>query len=98
MKKIGESIYVANMTFGKFQDYFELLKGSVMGSKSDIFRSESLNQIPAEVFYKTSKTIVNWSKSGDLYNLFYDSPIPKLLTPDQIAAISVNQRVITLIM
>ena len=77
----GESINVANMTFSKFQDYFDLLKGELAASdnRSDIFRGESLNQIPTEVFYKTSKTIVNWSKSGDLYNLFNDSPIPKLL-------------------
>ena len=77
----GESINVTNMTFSKFQDYFELLKGELVDSdnKSDIFRGESLAQIPAEVFYKTSKTIVNWSKSGDLYNLFCESPIPKLL-------------------
>ena len=77
----GESINVANMTFSKFQDYFELLKGELVDSdnKSDIFRGESLAQIPAEVFYKTSITIVNWAKSGDLYNLFCDSPMPKLL-------------------
>ena len=77
----GESANVANMTFRKFQDYFELLKGELVDSdnKSDIFRGESLTHIPAEVFYKTSKTIVNWSKSGDLYNLFCHSPIPKLL-------------------
>jgi len=77
----GESINVANMTFSKFQDYFESLKGELVNSdyKSDIFRGESLAKIPAEVFYKTSKTIVNWSKSGDLYNLFCNSPIPKLL-------------------
>lgn len=77
----GDSITIANMTFSKFQDYFELLKGELVASdyNPDIFRGESLAKVPAEVFYKTSKTIVNWSKSGDLYNLFYNSPIPKLL-------------------
>lgn len=77
----GESANVANLSFDKFQDYFESLKGELMDSdyKSDVFRAESLAQVPPEVFYKTSKTIVDWSKTGDLYNLFCDSPIPKLL-------------------
>jgi hypothetical protein len=58
-----------------------MLKGELVDSnyKSDIFRGESLAKIPAEVFYKTSKTIVHWSKSGVLYDLFCNSSIPKLL-------------------
>lgn len=77
----GESAIVAGMTFKVFTGYFKSLKNELINSNkpSDNFRGESISHIPPHIFYKTSKAIVSWSKSGYLNNIFYNNLTPKLL-------------------
>ena len=80
----GESAIVAGMTFKEFTGYFKSLKNELINSNkpSDNFRGESISHIPPHIFYKTSKAIVSWSKSGYLNNIFYNNLTPKLLIVD----------------
>ena len=77
----GESINVANMNYLDFLPYYDSLKSRLLNSKTfaETFRGGSLDLIPPKVFFKTSQTIVKWSKNNKLNEIFENTTIPKLL-------------------
>ena len=77
----GESINVARMNFLDFLPYYSSLKSRLLNSNTfaETFRGGALNLIPPEVFFKTSQSIVNWSKNNKLNEIFENSTIPRLL-------------------
>ena len=77
----GESINVARMNFLDFLPYYSSLKSRLLNSNTfaETFRGGSLDLIPPEAFFKTSQSIVNWSKNNKLNEIFENSTIPRLL-------------------
>ena len=77
----GESINVASMNFLDFLPYYSSLKSRLLNSNTfaETFRGGALNLIPPEVFFKTSQSIVNWSRNNKLNEIFENSRIPRLL-------------------
>ena len=77
----GESIHVVRMNYLDFLPYYSSLKSRLLKSNtfSETFRGGSLDLIPPEVFFKTSQSIVNWSKNNKLNEIFENSTIPRLL-------------------
>lgn len=77
----GESMNVANLSFSDFQPYYNELISKLDNTKkfSEQFRAKALKKIPNHVFHKSSKTIVEWSTTSNLYEIFTNIKIPKLL-------------------
>lgn len=77
----GTSLKVSKDTFEDFKNSeYPLLKKSLESSQepSASLRREALDLIPDYAFYKSSQSIVEWSKSKKLLGLFNDSPVRKL--------------------
>lgn len=77
----GLSKVVAEYSFKDFKEneYLKIkseIKAS--GEKSSLLRNKWLNQIPDFAFYKTSLSIVKWSKSNELLRLFTQAKIKKI--------------------
>jgi pimeloyl-ACP methyl ester carboxylesterase len=77
----GESMNVSNLTFSDFKPYYNELISKLDNRKTfaEQFRADALKKIPDHIFYKSSKTIVEWSITSNLYELFTNLKIPKLL-------------------
>ena len=77
----GESMNVANLSFSDFKPYYNELISKLDNTKKlpEQFRAEALKKIPNHVFHKSSKTIVEWSLTSNLYEIFTNLEIPKLL-------------------
>jgi pimeloyl-ACP methyl ester carboxylesterase len=76
----GESAQVARMTNAEFELGYEQFKLRVRdsGGSSGMVRYVSMQKTPAFAFYKTAKSIVDWSSTSRLLELFLSSPQPKL--------------------
>lgn len=77
----GASKEVAALTFKEFSEAgFEGLKREIAESGLPSAKNQMtwLQQIPDYAFYKSSKSIVAWSKSGKLLPIFLSSPHKKL--------------------
>lgn len=81
LEDCGESINVSRMKYLDFLPHYTSLKSKLLNSNtfSETFRGGSLDLIPPEVFFKTSQSIVNWSKNNKLNEIFENSTIPRLL-------------------
>lgn len=82
LEDCGESRVVADMSFEHFRStYFSSLKERLKTSNetSAPFRCTAIDLIPDYVFYKTAKSIVQWSKEEKLFDIFQTSSQPKLL-------------------
>ena len=77
----GESMNVSNLSFSDFKPYYNELISKLDNRKTfaEQFRADALKKIPDHIFYKSSKTIVEWSITSNLYELFTNLKIPKLL-------------------
>ena len=77
----GESMNVSNLSFSDFKPYFNELISKLDNTKkfAEQFRAEALKKIPDHVFYKSSKTIVDWSIKSNLFSEFINNKIPKLI-------------------
>ncbi len=77
----GESMNVSNLSFSDFKPYYNELISKLDNTKkfAEQFRAGALKKIPDHIFYKSSKTIVDWSIKSNLYELFTNLKIPKLL-------------------
>lgn len=77
----GESMNVSNLSFSDFKPYYNELISNLDNTKefAEQFRAEALKKIPNHVFHKSSKTIVEWSITSNLYEIFTNLEIPKLL-------------------
>ena len=77
----GESMNVASMIYPDFLHYYASLKSRLLNANTfaETFRGGALDLIPPEVFFKTSQSIVNWSKNNKLNEIFENSAIPRLL-------------------
>jgi pimeloyl-ACP methyl ester carboxylesterase len=77
----GESMNVSNLLFSDFKPYYNELISKLDNTKNfaDQFRADALKRIPDHVFYKSSKTIVDWSVDSNLFTEFINNEIPKLL-------------------
>lgn len=77
----GESMNVSNLSFSDFKPYYNELISKLDNTKkfAEQFRAGALKKIPDHIFYKSSKTIVDWSIKSILYELFTNLKIPKLL-------------------
>lgn len=77
----GDSKNVAQYSEADFKKYgYDNLKESIRqsGQKSASYRYKRLEIIPAKVFYKTSTSIVDWSKSEKLLDLFVGSQVKRM--------------------
>jgi len=75
LKNCGTSLNVARHSFKEFREkQYDLIKSRIEESSepSANYRIKWTRQIPDYVFYKASKSIVNWSKSRKLYTLFIE--------------------------
>ncbi len=77
----GESMNVSNLSFSDFKPYYNELISKLDNTKNftEQFRADALKKIPDYVFYKSSKTIVDWSIKSILFTEFINNKIPKLL-------------------
>jgi len=77
----GESMNVSNLSFSDFKPYYNELISNLDNTKefAEQFRADALKKIPDHVFYKSSKTIVDWSVKSNLFTEFINNKIPKLL-------------------
>jgi len=77
----GESIYVSKMSFTDFKPYYNDLISKLDSSTTfaEQYRADALKKIPDHVFYKSAKTIVEWSITSNLYKIFTNLNTPKLL-------------------
>lgn len=77
----GESMNVSNLSFSDFKPYYNELISKLDNTKkfAEQFRAGALKKIPDHIFYKSSKTIVDWSIKSNLCELFTNLKIPKLL-------------------
>ena len=77
----GESRNVSKLSFSDFKPYYKELISKLDKSKNSVeqYRADVLKKIPDHVFYKSSKTIVEWSSTSNLYKIFTNLKIPKLL-------------------
>ena len=77
----GESMNVSNLSFSDFKPYYNELISKLDNTKkfAEQFRAHALKKIPDYVFYKSSKTIVDWSIKSNLFTQFIKIKIPKLL-------------------
>ncbi len=74
----SETRRVAAMTFEEFCiKRYPFLKQKCL-EVGDQFRYESLQKVPPEVFYKTSNSVVQLSNTNQLYEIFCNTPQPKL--------------------
>ena len=76
----GLSKVVADLNFEDFKNQYSKIKSDIKlsGEPSSQLRGNCLSQISDFVFYKTSTSIVKWSKSKKLLKLFKDSQVKKL--------------------
>lgn len=78
----GKSLEVAKLTEEEFYEIeYPKLKASLAASSepSSKLRFQALSKIPDFVFLRTSKSIVEYSKSEELLKLFLQGEIPTLL-------------------
>lgn len=75
----GKSKDVAKLSFNEFKDYFIDFKKELKNSNepSASVRAECISKAADYAFYKTSKSIVDWSNSGKLLSLFLQSKIKR---------------------
>ncbi len=81
LKDCGASLSMTQTNFDEFSQklYPEYLTSlGVLAEPSARIRMESLKQVPGYAFYKTSQSIVEWSRSEKLIQPFINSPVSKL--------------------
>jgi len=77
----GESLNVSKLSFSDFKPYYNDLisKLDSIPTFAEQYRADALKKIPDHVFYKSSKTIVEWSMTSNLLKIFTNLNTPKLL-------------------
>jgi len=76
----GKSAEVAALSFNEFQKQYPLFIDEISKEpKSGSARSNWMRQIPDFVFYKSSKSIVDWAKSGEIASAFASHSVPRSL-------------------
>jgi pimeloyl-ACP methyl ester carboxylesterase len=81
LEDCGTSLPVSESSFEEFSQkmYPELLVSlETSAEPSAALRRKCLRLTPDYAFYKTSKSIVEWSRSGKLLPEFLESPVPKV--------------------
>ncbi len=76
----GLSREVAEYSFEEFNNKYEQIKNDIRNSSQSSAekRGEWLQQIPDYVFYKTCRSIIEWSKKEILFKTFVESKVKKL--------------------
>lgn len=80
-KDCGESLKVSSMEFKKFVANYDKMKAdiSTTGGSGGAKRATWMKSTPDYAFFKTSESIVSWSRNKELSEIFHNSSQPKLL-------------------
>lgn len=75
-----KSAEVASVSFEAFQgQYFSMIQEIVQAGVTGERRADWMRSTPDYVFYRSSQSIVKWSRSGELLREFENHTVPKLL-------------------